>query len=250
MIVSHKYRFIFIKTGKVGGTSLEIALSKFLGPRDIATPITLEDEEERYDRGFATAQNFQKSFAEMGPRDFWKWLECSLPAAFVGGKKRAFARRKLPRKFWNHMGAEQVRDLVGKEVWDGYFKFTVERNPWDKVVSMYYWDKKEKRKGQTFHDFVSSGMGYKSDFDFYSIGGIPQADKIVLYHRMEEGLTEVSEQVGLPENLFEVMKNIRAKGKYRRGKGFREHYDEHLKRIVSIQYAREIALLGFDFDMG
>ncbi len=34
MIVSHKYEFVFIKTKKTAGASVEIALSKFCGVED------------------------------------------------------------------------------------------------------------------------------------------------------------------------------------------------------------------------
>ena len=44
MIVSFPRQFIFIKTSKTAGTSLEIALSKYAVPEDILTPITAEDE--------------------------------------------------------------------------------------------------------------------------------------------------------------------------------------------------------------
>ena len=45
MIVNHKYKFIFFKSKKVGGTSMEIALSKFTSDSDIVTKI-MKDEEE------------------------------------------------------------------------------------------------------------------------------------------------------------------------------------------------------------
>ena len=44
MIVSHRHRFIFIKTRKTAGTSIEIALSAHCGPDDIMSPISKEDE--------------------------------------------------------------------------------------------------------------------------------------------------------------------------------------------------------------
>ena len=37
MIISHKHKFIFIKTVKTAGTSIDIALSKICEPQDIIT---------------------------------------------------------------------------------------------------------------------------------------------------------------------------------------------------------------------
>ena len=37
MIISHKYKFIFIKTRKTAGTTIEYNLSKYLGKNDIIT---------------------------------------------------------------------------------------------------------------------------------------------------------------------------------------------------------------------
>ena len=40
MILSHKHKFIFLKTKKTASTSLEIALSKICGKDDIVTPVS------------------------------------------------------------------------------------------------------------------------------------------------------------------------------------------------------------------
>ena len=57
MILSKVHRFIFIKGIKVGGTSVEIALSRLCGPDDIVTPITPIDELKRLDVN-AGARNY------------------------------------------------------------------------------------------------------------------------------------------------------------------------------------------------
>ena len=44
MIASHAHRFVFVKTRKTAGTSLEIALSRHCGPSDA------EIVAERFDR--------------------------------------------------------------------------------------------------------------------------------------------------------------------------------------------------------
>ena len=57
MIVSHEHRFIFVKTHKTGGTSVEIALAEHCGPDDIITPIVEEDEAYRTELGFRGPQH-------------------------------------------------------------------------------------------------------------------------------------------------------------------------------------------------
>jgi hypothetical protein len=47
MIVSHRHKFIFLKTKKTAGTSIELALSELAGPEDIVTPLTKIDEAQR-----------------------------------------------------------------------------------------------------------------------------------------------------------------------------------------------------------
>ena len=64
MIISHKHKFIFIKTFKVSGTSMEIALSRYIGNEDILTPLNLEDEIKRYKKTGVLPQNYSKNKLE------------------------------------------------------------------------------------------------------------------------------------------------------------------------------------------
>ena len=58
LIISHKHQFVFIKTNKTAGTSIEIALSRFCGPEDIITPVSTSDERKRLEWGGVAPQNY------------------------------------------------------------------------------------------------------------------------------------------------------------------------------------------------
>src|SRR5918997_5095351 len=117
MIISHKHKFIFLKTRKTAGTSIEIALSRLCGDRDIITPI---GQDERFRREFSHrgSQNFRVASPEREPND---------------------GRPRKEVDYYNHIPAERVRVLIGTAIWDEYYKFCFERNPWDKAISLYFW---------------------------------------------------------------------------------------------------------------
>ena len=113
MIISHQYKFIFIKTAKTAGTSIEIALSKFCGEKDIITPITSEDEIIRKELKYRGPQNYLAPISEYKIKDF----------------ARLLLYRKKKGKYYNHISAREIIKHTGKAVWKNYYKFCFERNP-------------------------------------------------------------------------------------------------------------------------
>jgi hypothetical protein len=214
MIISHKHKFIFIKTQKTAGTSIEIALSKICGEDDVITPISPADERIRSGLGHRGPQHHTVNGA---------------------------------RVFYNHIPAGTVRHLVGNDVWNGYFKFCFERNPWDKVISWYFHlNKTEPRP--TISDFIRSGraalVGGPGGFDIYTIDGDVAVDRACLYENLEAELQRIQDQLELPE----LPPLPRAKSTSRKDKRhYREILSEEDRIAIEAAFRREIALFGYRF---
>jgi hypothetical protein len=229
VIVSHTHRLIFIKTKKTAGTSMEIALSAICGPDDVITPISERDEVERRRLGYRGPQNCRVRFGRYRSQDALR-----------------LALHREPLRFYNHTPAPEIRRLLPREVWDGYYKFCFDRNPWDKAISHYYWQGGDARFGN-IKDFLLSGRGQPySNYHLYSIRGFPAMDKIYRYEEIESALADVSDRLRLDAPLR--LPNSRAKA---RSRDDRRHYREILTaeetEMIAVACAREIRLLGYEF---
>jgi len=227
LIISHKHKFIFIKTEKTAGTSIEVALSKYLGPDDVITAISPEDENTRRELGYRGPQNYKVPLGKYSKSDYL----------------RALYRRKWIC-FYNHASARFIRDHINKDIWNSYFKFCFDRNPWDKVVSWYFWHyKKEPRP--SISDFIQSGRANEiRGFDLYTINSEIVVDEVFQYEKLGSSLEEIFQRAGLPE----VPSLPDAKRGYRKDKhSYRKMLSDEDKEKVSKVYAREIAYFGYSW---
>jgi hypothetical protein len=170
MIVSHKHKFIFIKTVKTAGTSVEIELNRVLGSDDIATPI--------------------------------------IPAVY-GHKPQNHLYKKfrvLPRRMKNHMRAVEVLDSIGREVFESYFVFCIEREPIDKCLSHYSMLKNSPmhnrgNKSLTIDSYIERGK-FPVDTPKYIDGaGNLIVHKILRYENIADELQEIGNMLGFNVDL-------------------------------------------------
>ena len=228
MLISHQHRFIFLKTSKTAGTSVEIALSKFLGPKDVITPIQpREDEEIREKLGYRSPQNYQ-------------WTFRSHPRARMG----ALFSRKQPQ-FYNHIPASEVRPLLPDEVWNGYYKFCFERNPWDRFIS-YYFFKYRTEPRPSFLEAIEAGALKEllnTSRGIYRMDGKIVVDHVARYENLEAELAEVCRKVGIPEkpSLPRVKSSFRPKVHYR------ELLGENEREQIRAVFREEIETFGYKF---
>ncbi len=227
MIISHQFRFIFIKTTKTAGTSLEIFLAEQGGPRDVVTPIEPPVPPHR-------------------PRHFEGWWN-PLPELIDGvtDPRQTFRELLARRKYYNHMPARLVRARAGAPAWNKYFKFCVERNPWDKTLSHYHMLRSRAGGDLSFDQYLAQGR-LPVNFGKYTDGaGRLLVDEVLRYENLNEELARVCARLGLP---FSGSLDPGAKSEMRTDRRpYREVYTDAQREIVARAFAREIAFFGYTF---
>jgi len=230
MIISHRHKFIFLKTEKTAGTSIEIALSKYCGDKDVITPISLEDEQIRRQLGYPGPQNCYAPLRSYSFRDLRKLV----------------LKNKRKLLFYNHISAYNVKKIIGEEIWSSYYKFCVERNPWDKIISHYYWCHKGDER-PLICDFIKSDKVtnlQKIGYNTYTIDGEIAVDKICLFENLQEDLEQVRIKLGLSEQLYLP----RAKSNYRKDKrNYRDILNPQEKDAIADIFSKEIGIFDYRF---
>jgi hypothetical protein len=225
MIISHTHRYIFIKSEKTAGTSVEAALSKQCGKDDVVTPLG----------------------------DYWfnrdqrgEWIHSSMNA----------------EGFFQHDSAAEVRRKIQPEIWNSYFKFSIVRNPWDRVVSLYSWEARNRtelrpmkrwwhRAGVPFDEFRETTKHFRrfvagdwnSNDRFYLQDGELCVDHVIRYERLSSDLAELCQRLGIPPIELPHLKSGLRGG----GHGYSEYYDEAAKAIVAERHRHDIELFGYKF---
>lgn len=143
----------------------------------------------------------------------------------IVGHRGSLAERRKP-VWYNHMSAGKIRNLIGMEIWNAYFKFTVVRNPFDKLLSTFFMYENRKKKysvlqklkavvkkavdrgspidrirGQTdverFRDWVKKG-GSNIDRNKYLINGKECIDYFIRFENMHDDLKTVCSALSIP----------------------------------------------------
>ncbi len=243
-IVCHQHRFIFIKTRKTAGTSVEIGLSRACSDGDIVTPLSDQfgDNDIRREEGGFGPAGWEKPIREhRGLREWRNLLLKGQRAARIG----------------EHARAAQLKQLLPEEVWSNYHKVTIERNPWDRAVSRYYWHKSRwenrKRPRSEFPDLTDyiRWLGREkphwiSDWSLYAIDDDILADRVLKFESLADDIDSFRSDLIIEADISLPKK--KAKGGLRKD---RRHYSELLgkreKSLIESLCAREIEAFGYRF---
>ena len=135
---------------------------------------------------------------------------------------------------------------------DNYFKFSVVRNPWDRLVSGYFYHRAlgygshKDRYGKSFKEFVQKIETFPQrhflvgQYNYINIKGVDVLDYLIKFESLEEGFCEVSKKLNFKiKTLYDVRKTEH--------KHYTEYYNDETKQIVAEKYAKDIEYFGYEF---
>lgn len=235
MLVSHRKKFIYTKTAKTAGTSIESYFEQYCMPEGEWTRSHTRDE-------------YISEAGVIGHRG-------------AGGENATWK---------GHMPAASIKNLVGDEVWNSYFKFCVVRNPFDKMVSGFTmlenrrmegtpktglkaWMRKLRGKSnlgwaskptkvERFRAWVHEG-DRPTDRNKYMIDGSPCADYFIRFESLAAGVREVCEKIGVTFELGHIP--TYKMGDRKDDIPVSDYYDPETEAIVRNLYDWEIERFGY-----
>lgn len=219
MLCSHQYKFIYLKTLKTAGTSVEIFFERFCQPTGA------------YQEQHRTS-------------------EIITPQGIVGAR----GANADACQFYNHMPASRIRELLGNEIWSAYLKFCVIRNPYDKVVSMFWMQLPEgerKHYAQAafsaikdrFAQFCSRHENLPRDQAIIGIDGEEAADCYLRYENLHDDMANICSKLSISFNK-DALGNY--KSNFRKIKThFSEYYTPETADFIAENYSWEIKKFGY-----
>ncbi|MCF6305681.1 MAG: sulfotransferase family protein [Rhodobacteraceae bacterium] len=210
VLVSYPHRFIFIKTSKTAGTSVEMALEHACAPD-----------------GHVAVEKTPALMSEQGIIGSRIW-PIELPP-----------QPALEKGMWyNHKSAKEIRDDLGVERFARYLKITTVRNPFDRCVSAFHWLRKpETTKAgtfaelrQKFQEFILAEK-WKTDKHNALIKGEFIIDRSLRFETLKSDLTELAKDLKIAVNI-NAMPHVKSTHETRKDYAVADYYNQACIDVV------------------
>ena len=166
----------------------------------------------------------------------------------------------------SHLYAEEYVGLgyLEKEKFDQYYKFSFVRNPWDRLVSQYYYRKFDLQMSFTkFVDYAFSISENRSDFArhivaqyqyLFDSSGNLLVDFVGRYENIRNDFIVVSDNLSLSAkelpkvNMYGDQRWRRLLRLKKKRPGYHSHYNDELRDRVGEFYALDVEHFGYEFE--
>ena len=172
MLISHLKKFIYVQTAKTASTTVEYYFEKYCMPDGEWT-----ERAERY-RPVYISDTGIIGRRGLGEDSEWR----------------------------GHAGAQKIKEKIGDPIWGSYFKFCTIRNPYERAISMFFWDRVWMKKLPTGtlekeaaeFEFWLMGGGFKPTTHVFLINNEFALDDVIRYESLNTDLQRVCERIGVP----------------------------------------------------
>ena len=235
MAISHRHKFIFIHIPKCGGSSIENSLSKFTKLDLMNNPRPLSDEQ-------IESRNL-----------------------YVTGSLHRLAR---------HLSAREIKALMKDQKFQDYYKFSIVRNPYSRLVSYYNFIRQlkspDRKKLQVrlvldsdnFKDFVVNALQveeinlffnqhkYIFDEDENNL-----MDFIGKFENLSSDFEQIIQTIRSKENfLFQIFRSLIASNNpslphinASKSANYKQYYDDELREKVEQACRKDLDLFDYHF---
>jgi len=217
-MILHSKKLIFVHIPRTAGTSVTQFLKKHFNALEKPEHLDL----------------YKKNMSKKGYSK--KFIENVL-------SQEKFKQNVMNYKYAKHSTAQDYFNLYGKEIFDSYFKFSIIRNPWERMISWYM----HPQAGIPFkeNEFIQWLRLKERDnqIKFLKINGDITVDKICRYENLTSDLSEIFKRIDIPneeiDNLPVINKSIRGP--------YRGYYNNSSKKLVKEMFAEEIEKFNYNF---
>jgi hypothetical protein len=168
MLISHKLNFIYLKTHKTAGTSTELLFEPYCR-NDNNKPTHITDE----------------YVSDSG---------------IVGIRRPSLGAKYTTEYKWsNHDQPDKIKNILGEDLYNNYYKFCNIRNPFDLMVSLYHWRNNNEINKDKFLLFLNKN---KNDIIIKNNKNIwfdPNIN-IIRFENLTEDIRKISFKLGLNLN--------------------------------------------------
>lgn len=166
--------------------------------------------------------------------------------------------RGLGISYKTHLTVKEASLRIPLSLWDSAFKFTVVRNPWDKVVSHYEFRVRTNQTGLAkgdinFQEWVRLAYGerrrpwydnpkmFQAQVDWLTgFDGRQKIDFVGRFEDLETAFLTVSGRLQIDAQLPHLNRSPRP--------DYRQYYDPETREIIRARFRSDCELFGYEFD--